>query len=99
MDSDMSTLRNKKQCYDYIVVGGGTAGCIVAKRLAETRDVRVLLLEQGPKNTSWTVRIPGGLRENFKPDRRYMKWYPTVPQAHLADRVINHPRGVGLCAS
>ena len=99
MDSEMSTLRNRRQSYDYIVVGGGTAGCIVAKRLAERRNVRVLVLEQGPKNTSWTVRIPGGLRENFKPGRRYMKWYPTVPQLQLANRVINHPRGVGLGGS
>ena len=85
--------------YDYVIVGAGSAGCVVASRLAEMPDLRVLLIEQGPPNTSWTVRIPGGLRENFKPGGRYMRWYPTVPQPGLHGRVIDHPRGTGLGGS
>ncbi len=85
--------------YDYVIVGAGSAGCVVASRLAEMPDLRVLLIEQGPPNTSWTVRIPGGLRENFKPGGRYMRWYPTVPQPGLNGRVIDHPRGAGLGGS
>ncbi|HXQ39795.1 MAG TPA: choline dehydrogenase [Candidatus Udaeobacter sp.] len=85
--------------FDYIIVGAGSAGCAVAARLSEDASCRVLLLEQGPPNSSWTVRIPGGLRENFKPNRPYMRWYPTVPQRHLDGRIINHPRGIGLGGS
>jgi choline dehydrogenase len=87
------------RAYDYIVVGAGSAGSIVAARLAEDAQCRVLLLEQGPPNTSWTVRVPGLLRENFKPNRPYMRWYRTAPQPGLDGRVIDHPRGIGLGGS
>ena len=89
----------RAQSYDYVIVGAGSAGCVIASRLSEKPEVRVLLIEQGPPNTSWTVRIPGGLRENFKPGGRYMRWYPTVPQKGLNGRVIDHPRGIGLGGS
>lgn len=87
------------ETYDYVVVGAGSAGAIVASRLAEQADVRVLLLEQGRRNTGWTVRMPAGVRENFKPGSQYMRWYSTTPQRHLNNRVITHPRGVGLGGS
>jgi choline dehydrogenase len=90
---------NSLNTYDYVIVGAGSAGCVTAGRLSEKTDLRVLLIEQGPRNTSWTVRVPGGLRENFKPGARYMRWYPTVPQNGLNRRIINHPRGIGLGGS
>lgn len=71
----------------------------MAGRLAESGDARVLLLDQGPRNNSWTVRIPGLLRENFKPNRPYMRWYKTTPQAQLDGRVVDHPRGIGMGGS
>jgi choline dehydrogenase len=89
----------EQKVFDYIIVGAGSAGCVLAGRLSEYPDIRVLLLEQGPPNSSWTVRMPAGLRENFKPGRRYMRWYPTLPQAGLNNRIINHPRGIGLGGS
>ncbi|HKF72000.1 MAG TPA: choline dehydrogenase [Stellaceae bacterium] len=85
--------------YDYVVVGAGSAGCAIASRLSQQPELRVLLIEQGPPNTNWSVRVPGGLRENFKPGGRYMRWYPTVPQPGLGGRVIDHPRGAGLGGS
>jgi choline dehydrogenase len=87
------------ETYDYVVVGAGSAGAIVASRLAEQANVRVLLLEQGQRNTGWTVRMPAGVRENFEPGSRYMRWYSTIPQRNLNNRIISHPRGVGLGGS
>lgn len=84
------------QVFDYVVVGAGSAGSIIAARLAENGNARVLLLDQGPRNNSWTVRIPGLLRENFKPNRPYMRWYKTTPQNELDGRVVDQPRGIGL---
>lgn len=46
------------QDYDYVIVGGGSAGAIVAARLAEDPTSRVLVLEAGPENTSCWSRVP-----------------------------------------
>ena len=45
--------------YDYVVVGGGSTGCVLAARLSEDPKVRVLLLEEGPADTSPYIHIPG----------------------------------------
>src|SRR5579872_1807013 len=50
---------------EYVVVGGGTAGCVVAARLAE-RGARVLLLEAGPSDRHWTIRIPSAIGRNYE---------------------------------
>lgn len=46
--------------YDYVIVGGGSAGAIAATRLAEDPDSTVLVLEAGPENTSYWSRVPLG---------------------------------------
>ncbi|KIY54030.1 GMC oxidoreductase [Fistulina hepatica ATCC 64428] len=47
-----------KQEYDYIIVGGGTAGCVLANRLSQDPSMKVLVLERGRARTNWTARVP-----------------------------------------
>lgn len=85
--------------YDYVVVGAGSAGCAMARRLADQPELRILLLEQGDPNTSWKVRMPAALGANYKPGAQYTRRYTTVPQRHMDGRVVEHPRGIGLGGS
>jgi len=79
--------------YDFIIVGAGTAGCALASRLSEDESASVLLLEAGPSDRSWILRMPAGLRSAFKPTSTYNYWFKTTPQRHLDGREIDQPRG------
>ncbi|MDK4742847.1 choline dehydrogenase [Rhizobium sp. CNPSo 3464] len=79
--------------YDYIIIGAGTAGCVLANRLSEDGTASVLLLEAGPTDRNWIIRMPAGLRSAFKPTSKYNYWFKTVPQPHLNNREIDQPRG------
>jgi choline dehydrogenase-like flavoprotein len=88
--------------YDYIVIGAGSAGAIVASRLAEDPDVRVLLLEAGGTDRSTFVRKPGmiSLVQQIKPLKKRLDWgFTTVPQRHMNDRRIPYTRGKVLGGS
>jgi choline dehydrogenase len=74
---------NMKKGYDYIIVGAGTAGCVLAHRLSEGGRYSVLLLEQGGNDRSWIIRMPAGLRSAFKPTSRFNYWFKTTPQERL----------------
>ena len=54
------------QAYDYVIVGGGSAGCTLAARLSEDPDVTVCLLEAGGRNDSVLVRMPAGVGNLIK---------------------------------
>jgi choline dehydrogenase-like flavoprotein len=72
--------------FDYIVVGGGSAGCVLASRLSEQADVTVLLLEAGPADTSPFIHVPAGF---FVMRPELVDWgYRTVPQRHAANREV-----------
>lgn len=84
--------------YDYIVVGGGSAGCVIAARLSEDPGVRVLLLEAGPRDRNPWIHIPLGYGKLFK--HRKLNWlYETAPEPHLDNRRIGQPRGKVLGGS
>jgi choline dehydrogenase len=77
--------------FDYIIVGAGSAGCVLANRLTENSDCRVLLLEAGGEANTNLVEIPGAM---LKLQNTSMDWaFQTIPQKHLFDRRIPYPRG------
>lgn len=83
--------------YDYIIVGAGSAGCVLANRLTENPLNRVLLLEAGQPDRSLKIRIPAALSQLFK--TKYDWAYHTEPEANLNNRQLFIPRGKVLGGS
>jgi choline dehydrogenase len=84
--------------FDYIIVGAGSAGCVLANRLSASGRHRVLLLEAGGRDSNPWIHIPLGYGKLFNDPS--VNWlYRTVPQAGLNGRVINQPRGKVLGGS
>ncbi|WP_175817221.1 GMC family oxidoreductase [Burkholderia diffusa] len=80
------------ETYDYIVVGAGSAGCALARRLSDDPNNRVLLLEAGPPASGFWLRTPAGMARLFRNDR--INWsYFTEPVPTMRDRRIYWPRG------
>ncbi|MBV9360243.1 MAG: GMC family oxidoreductase N-terminal domain-containing protein [Betaproteobacteria bacterium] len=78
--------------YDYIIVGAGSAGCVLANRLTEDPKKRVLLLEAGPRDTNVWIHVPLGYGKLFT--RTDINWaYQSEPEPALNGRRIFTPRG------
>jgi choline dehydrogenase len=78
--------------YDYVIVGAGSAGCVLAARLTETQGVRVLLLEAGRRDNSWQIDMPSAVGSLLSSDR--FNWnYLSEPEPFLEGRRLTHPRG------
>ena len=76
--------------YDYIIAGGGSAGCVLAARLTEMADARVLLLEAGPRDTDPYIHMPVGF---FKMTSGPLTWgYETAPLRHAGGRKTVYPQ-------
>ena len=77
--------------YDYIVVGAGSAGSVLANRLSAKPEAKVLLLEAGGSDRSFFVRMPAGIAKLAGP--RYNWGYETAPQPSMKGRRMYWPRG------
>ena len=84
--------------YDYVIVGGGTAACVLANRLTADGRHRVLMLEAGGEPRSMWIRIPAGFTKLLN-DPVYNWRFETQPEKATLDRVIAIPRGKGLGGS
>lgn len=92
----MASSRNdRSSTYDVIVVGGGSAGCLVAGRLASETDAKVLLLEYGGRDITPLIHIPSGFSKLLQYGR-FLYPYKTVPQQQLGGREVALQQGWGL---
>lgn len=71
--------------YEYIIIGAGSAGCVLANRLSANPDLRVLLLEAGPSDNTWKIQMPAAMSYNLENDNH--NWfYTSEPQKYLKNR-------------
>jgi choline dehydrogenase len=86
-----------RRAYDYVIVGAGSAGCVLANRLSEDPSVRVLLLEAGRRDRSPKIKIPAAFAEQF---HTKLDWdYATEPEPHVDGRSLYVPRGKSVGGS
>ena len=84
--------------FDYLVIGGGSSGCVVASRLSEDPDISVALIEAGDSGESWVIKTP--MAGVFTVPTKLHNWaFETEPQPGLNGRRGYQPRGKALGGS
>ena len=95
---DEIVVANTTKNFDYVIVGGGTAGCVLAYRLSESATNTVLLIEAGPPISGLMSKIPAALDFALHDDR--FNWsYVTDPEPYMGNRRMSCPRGRALGGS
>ncbi len=93
----MVMLMSLQQAYDYIVIGAGSAGCVMANRLSEDPNSSVLLLEAGNKDSNPWIHVPiGYFKTMHNPNTDWC--YKTEPDPGINGRRLEWPRGKVLGA-
>src|SRR3954469_403925 len=86
--------------YDFIIVGGGSAGCALANRLSADPSNKVLVLEAGRSDYKWDVFIPRPPALTSRIGSKFYDWgYRSEPEPHMNRRRISHARGKVLGGS
>ncbi len=85
--------------FDYVIVGAGSAGCVLANRLSADPQVKVLLIEAGGKDNSVLIRMPAGVGALISQKSAFNWWFETEGQTNLKNRKLYWPRGKVLGGS